>query len=47
MEGVGENAFEVETSPVPIVTLDEATRAKLVNLPKPKVSHERTCIMSS
>ena len=47
MEGVGENVFELETVPDHAVTLDEANRAKLAKLPKPKVDHERTGVIST
>ena len=46
MECSGANVLEVETALTPVATLDEVTQAKMVKLPKPKVSHARTCIMS-
>ena len=42
-----ENVFEVETVPSHVVALDEETRAKLVKLPKPKVSQTRKGITST
>ena len=41
------NLFEVDTVPTPVSTLDEATRDKLAKLPKPKVVHSRTGMMST
>ena len=42
-----ENVFEVETVPSHVVALDEETRAKLVKLPKTKVSQTRIGIIST
>ena len=40
MDAAGSSAFEVETVPSPPETLDEETRAKLVKLPKLKLSQK-------
>ena len=47
MKEVEVNAFEVEKLPTPVATLDEATRDKLVKLPKPIVAQIRTDITST
>ena len=47
MEGAGTNAFEVEILLVPIETLIEVTRSKIVKLPKPKAAHTRKGTMST
>ena len=44
---MGANALEVETSLDPVATLDEVTQAKMVKLPKPKVSHTRTGVIAT
>ena len=41
MDLAGSNALEVETATSPVVALNSETCAKLVNLPKPKVSQKR------
>ena len=47
MEGEGVNMFQVETEPAPDVALGKVTRAKQMNLPKPKVSHASAGIISN
>ena len=43
----GSNALELEIVPTLVATLDEETRAELVNLPKPTVAQKRTGIIST
>ena len=47
MEEAGASVLEVEIVPTPVATLDEATRAKFVKLPNPKVTQTRTGMMST